>query len=308
MEMHQVRYFLAVTKHLNFTRAANACNVTQPSLTRAIKHLEQEFGGELFHRARPNVRLTDLGQTVTPHLQQVYDEAHAARRVAEAFKTDSTIKLRLGVMCTIAPTMLIELLNSVREGGARVEIEIRDSSARKLDKELLDGELDIAIYCIPGETPNPQLHTMPLFREQMMIVLPPKHPLARKKTLRIKDLHGQRYLNRTSCEFNGYVGQFFEKQGVEIETVYRSDRDDWIQALVRSGLGFGFMPEYNVTDPLIVGKPTSDPAFWREVNLVTVRGRKHTPAVGALVRQAMRVKWHGKPAISVAGDSVSHTS
>jgi LysR family hydrogen peroxide-inducible transcriptional activator len=211
-------------------------------------------------------------------------------------------------MCTIAPTMLIKLLNSVRERDARVEVEIRDSSARKLDKELLDGELDIAIYCIPGETPNPRLHTMPLFREQMIIVLPPKHSLARKKTLRLKDLHGQRYLDRTSCEFNDYADQFFEKQGVEIETVYRSDRDDWIQALVRSGLGFEFMPEYSVTDPLIVARPTSDPAFWREVNLVTVRGRRHTPAVGAPVREAMRVRWHGRPAISVAGNSVSCTS
>jgi DNA-binding transcriptional LysR family regulator len=68
---------------------------------------------------------------------------------------------------------------------------------------------------------------------------------------------------------------------------------------VRSGLGFGFMPEYAVTDPLLVAIPTREPAFWRDVNLVTVRGRRHTPGVGALVREAMRISWHGQLAISV---------
>ncbi|TPQ31764.1 LysR family transcriptional regulator [Bradyrhizobium guangdongense] len=299
MEMHQVRYFLALAKRLNFTRAADECNVTQPSLTRAMKQLEYELGGELFHRERPNVRLSELGRIVLPHLQQVYDEARNARRIAESFKADGHTKLRLGVMCTIAPTMLIELLNSVRERDGRIEVEIRDSSARKIDKELLEGGLDVAIYCIPGETPNSRLHTMPLFRERMMIVLPSGDPLARRRTLRLGELHGLRYLNRSSCEFNGYADRFFEEQGVEIETVYRSDRDDWIQALVRSGLGFGFMPEYAVTDPLLVAIPTREPAFWRDVNLVTVRGRRHTPGVGALVREAMRIDWHGEKAISV---------
>lgn len=304
MEMHQIRYFLAVVKQLNFTRAADACNVSQPSLTRAVKQLEQELGGELFYRERPSARLSELGQIVLPHLQQVYDEAHAARLVAEDYRKDSRIKLRLGVMCTIAPTMLIDLLSSVRARDGRVEVEIRDSSARKLDTELLDGELDVAIYCIPGETPDERLHTMPLFREQMVIALPPNHALARRDAIRLPDLDGERYLVRTSCEFNGYADRFFEEQGVTLETVYRSDRDDWIQALIRSGLGFGFMPQHTVTDALVVARPTMDPEFWREVNLVTVRGRRHSSAVGALVREAMRVKWNGQPAISVSKSAV----
>ncbi len=120
-------------------------------------------------------------------------------------------------MCTIAPKMLIDLLSSVRERNG-VEFEIRDSNARKLDNELLDSELDVAIYCIPGEAPDARLHAMPLFREQMMIVLPPNHALARKKCIPLKDLHGERYLNRTSCEFNGCADQFFDEQGVVLET------------------------------------------------------------------------------------------
>ena len=79
MEMHQVRYFLAVARLLNFTRAADECNVTQPSLTRAIKQLEAEMGGDLFRRERPAAQLTELGQRMHPLLQQCYEAASGAR-------------------------------------------------------------------------------------------------------------------------------------------------------------------------------------------------------------------------------------
>ena len=299
MEMHQVRYFLAVAEALNFTRAAEKCNVAQPSLTRAIKLLEGELGGALFHRERANTHLSELGLTVRPHIQDVYDQSHEAKRLAQDFIRLKKTKLKLGIMCTIAPTHLIELVSSIHDRHPGVEIEITDASARQLDRRLLEGQLEAAIYCLPEREPDDRMHAMPLFREQMMIVVPPNHPLAAKNAVRVKDLNGQNYLNRANCEFNGYAGQFFREQGVSCQTVYSSERDDWILAMIRSGLGFGFMPEYAMTDSFLVARPLIEPEFWRLVNLVTVRGRPHSPAVGALVREAMRIKWHGDPAISV---------
>jgi DNA-binding transcriptional LysR family regulator len=102
-----------------------------------------------------------------------------------------------------------------------------------------------------------------------------------------------------NCEFNEYGGAVLGERGIAVKTVYKTERDDWILAMVRSGLGFGFMPQYCVTDPAVVARPLLDPEFWRTVNLVTVRGRPHSPAVGALVREAMRVKWRGESAIAV---------
>jgi DNA-binding transcriptional LysR family regulator len=86
MEMHQVRYFLAVARLLNFTRAAEECNVAQPSLTRAIKQLEEEFGQELFRRERNLTHLTEFGRRMTPFLQQCYDSAAAAKTLASSLK------------------------------------------------------------------------------------------------------------------------------------------------------------------------------------------------------------------------------
>ena len=87
MEMHQVRYFLAVAEELNFTRAAEKCHVAQPSLTRAIQLLEGELGGPLFHRERANTHLSELGRTVKPYLEQVYGQTLQAKRLAFDFST-----------------------------------------------------------------------------------------------------------------------------------------------------------------------------------------------------------------------------
>ncbi|MET3227146.1 DNA-binding transcriptional LysR family regulator [Bradyrhizobium japonicum] len=91
MEMHQVRYFLAVAQLLNFTRAAEECNVTQPSLTRAIKQLEAELGGDLFRRERPAAQLTELGQRMHPLLKQCYDAAAGARSLASSFRSEAEL-------------------------------------------------------------------------------------------------------------------------------------------------------------------------------------------------------------------------
>ncbi len=85
MEMHQVRYFLAVAEELNFTRASEKCNVTQPSLSRAIKLLEEELGGPLFRRERESIHLTDLGNLVRPHLQLVYDHSRLVKHLSQDF-------------------------------------------------------------------------------------------------------------------------------------------------------------------------------------------------------------------------------
>ena len=299
MEMHQVRYFLAVSEHLNFTRAAERCNVAQPSLTRAIKLLEEELGGPLFHRERANTHLSELGRIVKPYLEEVYSKAQEAKRQALDFGKLKKTVLKLGVMCTIQPDELLELVSGLQARHPGIQLEIVDSSAGTLESRLVEGQLEVAIYCIPGREPDERLHYMPLFREQFMIVMSPDHPLASRNSITARDLSGHRYLNRINCEFNGYARPIWDEHGLETcETVYRSERDDWILAMIAGGLGFGFMPQSCVKHPMVVARPMVDPEFWREINLVTVRGRPHSPAVGALLREAMRARWLGRPAIA----------
>jgi LysR family transcriptional regulator, hydrogen peroxide-inducible genes activator len=232
---------------------------------------------ELFHRERANTHLSELGRMVRPHLQQIFDDSLKAKRLAQDFSKLKKSKLKVGVMCTIAPNQLIELFSSLRARYPAVEIDLTDASAQQLDARLLEGDLEVAIYCLPGEKADERVHVMPLFSEQMMIVVHPGHPLALRNTIRLPDLEGEPYLSRVNCEFYGC--SLFDGCSAW-NMVYRSERDDWILAMIASGLGFGFMPENCISRPDVVARPLVEPEYWREVNLVTVRGRPHSPALG----------------------------
>jgi DNA-binding transcriptional LysR family regulator len=298
MEMHQVRYFLAVAQELNFSRAAEICNVTQPSLSRAIQQLEGELGGPLFHRERHLTHLTDLGQMVLPHLETVYNAAVKAKKLSQDLSQLKRVPLKLGIMSTISPDEIVDLISALKMRYDGLELRLCDAGARDLREHLLAGDLEAIIYALPGEESDERMHVIPLFREQMVIAVHQGHRLARDRAFPVKELNGEYYIHRVNCEFAGYADHILEEKGVTCMPTYWSERDDWTLAMVAAGLGFAFMPENAVKHPGVVALPVVEPEFWRQVNLVTVRRRPHSPGLGALVREAMRKKWFGNKAIT----------
>ncbi len=298
MEMHQVRYFLAVAQELNFSRAAEICNVTQPSLSRAIQQLEGELGGPLFHRERHLTHLTDLGQMVLPHLETVYNAAVKAKKLSQDLSQLKRVPLKLGIMSTISPDEIVDLISALKMRYDGLELRLCDAGARDLRERLLAGDLEAIIYALPGEESDERMHVIPLFREQMVIAVHQGHRLARDRAFPVKELNGEYYIHRVNCEFAGYADHILEEKGVTCMPTYWSERDDWTLAMVAAGLGFAFMPENAVKHPGVVALPVVEPEFWRQVNLVTVRRRPHSAGLGALVREAMRKKWFGNKAIT----------
>jgi DNA-binding transcriptional LysR family regulator len=297
MEMHQVRYFLAAAEELNFTRAAQKCNVAQPSLTRAIRLLEDELGGALFHRERANTNMTELGRVMKPHLDQVWQLAQATRGLAEDVLGLKKATLRLGVMCTITPEVVVGMLKAMQTNHPGVRIEILDDTGPNLVGRLLQGEIDVAILCLEGQD-DTKLHALPVFKEQMKIVVSPSHRLAAKEAIHIKDLDGESYLERFNCEVATRIGKMFDELGFDDETVCRSERDDWIVEMAAAGFGYACMPGSSIHHAGVVARPLTDPEVWRKIHLVTVRGRRHSAALGALVREVMAVEWLGKKALA----------
>ncbi len=292
MEMHQIRYFLAVAEELNFTRASEKCNVSQPSLSRAIKLLEEELGGPLFHRERSPTHLTELGHMVYPHLETVYDQSREVKRLSKDFLSNK-VPLKLGIMSTISPGQIVDLIAGIKARHTGIELKLCDTNAWDLRRRLLSGDLELVIYALPGEKPDESTHSIPLFREQMVIAVHVGHRLANEHAFPVRELNGEPYIHRMNCEFAGYADHILKEQGVTCTPTYWSERDDWTLAMVAAGLGFGFMPANAVKYPGVVALPIVEPEFWRDVNLVSVRGRPHSPAVGALVREAMRKSWFG---------------
>jgi DNA-binding transcriptional LysR family regulator len=296
MEMHQIRYFLAAAKSLSFTRAAEACHVSQPALTIAIKKLEGHLGSPLFHREGRQIALTEFGRRMQPHLSQIAQEAKAAETVANDFRLLNQVPVRLGVMSTIGPMRLAALLAAFEKQSPGVETAVRHGAPEALAAQLDADELDMAIL-------NPldglgDYRAEPLYTERYVVLLPPGHPLCKRNALALRDLSGQPYVDRLSCEMREMVMGVCEDRGVKLYARFRSEREDWVQAMVMANIGFAFMPEYSVTHPDSIRRPLVDPAVDRTISLITVPGRKHSPAVAAFIRTIRTHKWASQAASS----------
>jgi len=290
MEMQQVRYFVALAGTLNFTRAAEQCNVSQPALTRAIQQLEHELGGPLFHRERGNTHLSELGRMMLPYLQTVEESTKAARDQARAVKRLEHATLTIGTMCTIGPQLISELLVQFRTEHPDVEVRILDAGGPQMVEMLEKGDLEVAIVGVPGELPD-ILHQLPIFEERFVILLPPNHRLVAFDEIPAAELDQEPYVSRSNCEVFEPVRKELNNRGVLLRQVFSSPRDDWVQGMIKAGLGLGFFPEFSVTDPDLVVRPLVNPSFNRTIYLTTVRGRPHSPAVGAFVQEARRYRW-----------------
>ena len=290
MEMQQVRYFVTLAETLNFTRAADLCNVSQPALTRAIQQLEHEFGGPLFHRERNNTHLSELGRMMLPYLETVHASTQAAKAAARSAKKIENVTMTLGAMCTIGPQLVADLIVKFQAEHPDVEVSVVDGEARAMIEKLEKGDLHLSIVGVPEELPD-TLHQLPVFSERFVIVIPRNHPWAEKNAIRVCELDGEPYVGRTNCEVFQMVTQDFARRGVTTKKVFSSPRDDWVQKMIKAGLGFGFFPEYCVTDPDLVVRPLIEPEYSRTIYLATVRGRPHSPAIGAFVREARRHTW-----------------
>ncbi len=296
MEMQQIRYFLAVADTLNFTRAAERCNISQPALTRAIKALEDELGGPLINREQRNTHLSELGQVMAPYFQTIFDQSVSAKTTADQFRRLGKATLKIGAMCTIGPKIVAEFLARYSASFENVEIEVAATGLNALKERLLRGDFEVALLASP-DLLGDDFHVLPLFTEDFVLAIAPIHRLANADVVSCKELDGEKYINRANCEYYDMVHEQFIAQGVRTRRVFTSECDEWVVGMIKAGLGVGYFPEFSLVDPGVIAKPLIDPSFSRTVSLVTVRGRPHSPAVGAFVKLARQEKWPATKAV-----------
>src|SRR4051794_2390419 len=248
MEMHQIRYFLAVADALNFTRAAELCNITQPTLTRAIQKLEDELGGLLFCRETRNTHLTELGRMMRPHLESILTTNEAALAEARQYRSLEKAPLRLGVMCTIGPTRLIGFFEQLRARIPTLDLRVTEGSAKQIVDALVAGEIDVALVALPS-FPD-RCVARPLFRERYTIAFPPGHRFEQMNAVPLRELDGEDYMQRVHCEFRYHFQALGLPPWGKVNVRFHSEREEWVQAMVLSGMGCAVMPEHL---PLIHG-------------------------------------------------------
>ena len=289
MEMHQVRYFLAVARTLNFTRAAEECHVAQPSLTRAIRQLEGELGGDLFRRERPQSQLTELGQRMHPLLQQCYDAAVSAKAIAKAVHDSDVASINIAVANCVNMTVLAQSIAELARSFPAAELKIRRGAASAVLDALRDGEVDIAIA--GPLSPWERLNIWPLFREQVLVAVNVNHRFGQRMPpdVAVGELAGEVFLRRADCEIrndpNGPSERFTPSMEHEVET----DHD--LLALLDANAGVAFLSATAPQSAKVCLLRLVDIELFRTISVYAVAGRMSSAAGGLLLNLLRAVDW-----------------
>jgi DNA-binding transcriptional LysR family regulator len=286
MEMHQVRYFLAVVSELNFTKAAEKCNVSQPSLTRAIKQLEGELGGDLFRRERPQAQLTELGERMHPLLRQCYDSAVGARTLASSIKTGEIGALRLALSRTISMELLLPHLQELGRVLNGLQMRLLRGTAAEILELLKKGDAELAIAAGIAEDWD-RLDKWPLFSEGFELVVNRENKLAARSSLAIADLRQERLLRRTYCELAGQLADLLRVHQIDSDHGHAITSERDLITLLEADLGVALVPRSLASPQTLMRVPVEGIELKRTVYLYGVAGRQRT-AVGSTIFKMLR--------------------
>jgi len=290
MELHQVRYFLKAGETLNFTRAAEQCGVSVPSLSRAIHQLEEELGGQLFRRERHLTHLTDLGRLMLEHFTRLNEAADAAKRDASEYAKLNQARLKLGIFASMGADVLTGYLTTLKAEAPGIELFIWEANCEELEQPLLHGEIDIALSSV--EHQDERIRATPLYREFFYVIFPPGHRFAKMNAVPLRELEGEDYVQRVHCEFPQNLQRLGVKRPFDfVNLTYIGEREEWIQSLVRSGMGCAILTEHIYLMPGIEMRRLVEPEVHRQISVATVAGRPHSAPVAAAIAATRKNHW-----------------
>jgi LysR family hydrogen peroxide-inducible transcriptional activator len=242
MELHQLRYFVAVAQAGNFSRAAERCHVSQPSLSQQILKLERRLGQPLFSRLGRRAVLTDAGRMLLDRAMSILATVDDAERRLRAGDQIDTGRLAIGAIPTIAPYLLPPVLQEFVKRCPRVELIVREDVTSHLISAVVEGELDLALVALP--VTDEHLHTEALFAEPLLLAVPAGHALARRRRVAINDLAGERFilLGEMHC-LGEQVLNFCRAHECQPQIACRSAQIATIQSLIALGQGVSLLPQ-----------------------------------------------------------------
>lgn len=289
MEMNQIRYFLAVYKHRNFTHAAQASNVSQPSLTASIKKLEDELGGVLFLRDRAGCRLTPLGKLIYPRLEKIHYETNEAKQEAIRHTRLDRVPISIGIAETIGKSKICDAIENYRIKLPSIDIELVIDTHSILVERLKEGTHD---FIITSTEVNPDLFRKELlYREEYQAVISSQHPLSQYKTVSLEQLSNTIMLDRPNCEMRDNLHETCSQNGYTLYANYRSNRVDWLLELARKGSGAVILPTTEI--PLeegLISLKIDDVNIEREVFAIRYHHHALRPEADTLVKQLAVLK------------------
>ena len=294
MTLTELRYIVALARERHFGRAAAACFISQPTLSVAVKKLEDELGAVLFERGKTDVRVTPLGERIVVQAKRVMEEVEGVKRIARQDQDPLDGPLRLGAIYTVAPYLLPQLIPALHRQAPKMPLVIEENYTARLQERLLQGELDVIIISLPFAEPG--LEVRALYDEPFMVVLPAGHPWRERSAIAVKELAEEPVLmlGAGHC-FREQVLSFCpdcQRSAPSDDPLARAMEGgslETIRHMVASGLGVTVLPctaagADKYAQRLLVLKRFKPPVPKRRVALAWRKGFYRPQAVAALAK------------------------
>ncbi|MCE1240780.1 MAG: hydrogen peroxide-inducible genes activator [Azonexaceae bacterium] len=293
MTLTELRYIVALAQEGNFSRAAERCSVSQPTLSVAIARLEDELGVQLFERGKGFVSPSDVGRQVVLQAQHALDEAEKVRQIAQRGRDQLEGVLRLGIIHTIGPYLLPQLIHSLKAVAPGMPLAIEENMTANLADMLRDNDLDVVIVALPFDLPG--VLTRPLYDESFKVVVPLGHPWENKTAIAPEDVAGDEVLllKAGNCFRDQVLGACPQVSSPETD-IRLGHSIGTIRCMVASGLGVSVLPEGALQHPysndLIRVLPFVEPAPSRRIALAWRSGFVRPKAIEALLEAVRRLE------------------
>ncbi|MDP0495405.1 MAG: LysR family transcriptional regulator [Verrucomicrobiota bacterium JB024] len=247
MEMHQLRYFVELARQGNFSRAAAACYVSQPSLSQQIMKLEDELGQPLLHRTRKGARLTHFGEAMLPRARRILLEAECIRDEAQAQNDAACGKVNLGAIPTIAPFLLPGLMERCLTKYPQMQLSLVEDTTSDLVTQLRNGRLDFALMSRPYPWED-EVEAVTLCEDELLVTLAAKHPLNKRRRIKLEDLAEYPMIVMKDMHCLGRQSiSLCESSGLSPKVSIESSQLETVVSLIEGGLGFSFIPKMAAT-------------------------------------------------------------
>jgi DNA-binding transcriptional LysR family regulator len=290
MKLHQIRYFLALSRSLNFTRAADDCNVTQPALTKAIQKLESELGGPLIHRERQLTQLTDLGKLILPLVERMAAAEETLVFHATEFRSKEIAPLKIALAPCISANLVAALLAEIAMVVPGLRAELSEASPESIPELLMKGEVSAAIAGDVDGIPD-RINHWCLFEERFIVLAAEDSPFAVTGEVSIEMLATATWLERIGCPvWRTFLSKNFPESH-EPTVAHSSGNESHLQHMVAAGMGIMLTAEHAPRLPSLVPCRIENDPLKRDIMLLVVAGRRYSPALEALVKATRLRDW-----------------
>jgi LysR family hydrogen peroxide-inducible transcriptional activator len=283
--LNELRYIVAVGQERSFGRAAARCFVSQPALSVAIQKLEEELGTPIFERGKSEVSMTTAGVRIVEQAQRVLEEAARIREIAQAGRNQLVGTLTLGVIYTVAPYLLPDLIPALHARAPQMPLEIEENMTEMLEGALKSGRIDAAIVALPFDPPG--VVTEFLYEEPFQVVVQSEHAWAKRKSVRPDELASERtiLLNVGHCFRDQVLEACPELNRGDVPTS-RTNSLETVRNMVASGLGVSVLPRDALTpkyhSKLVVSVPFAKPVPTRRIAIAARKSFPRPKAIAAI--------------------------